>query len=192
MSQAQAVDRRGSESRAAIRCPACGLVQFWREGKERCVRCAVRIGYAAARLEIVEEAGAGEAAQDGFDMAALATRLRALREARWLTRTEVSRKIKSFRTYVYKIEENRVMPGITTLRKLSDALGVTVAELLDERFTVEDLTQRSREALREREAFVAEIAALLPGIEPHDLRVLLDMASALAAGQYALPEWMRG
>jgi transcriptional regulator with XRE-family HTH domain len=50
-----------------------------------------------------------------------------------LTQCELAEKINKTSTLITKIETNKANPSIKTLKDLSKALGVTVAELLDDR-----------------------------------------------------------
>ncbi|MBS4535169.1 helix-turn-helix transcriptional regulator [Clostridium sp. D2Q-14] len=50
-----------------------------------------------------------------------------------LTQSELAEKINKTSTLITKIETNKANPSIDTLMKIAKALGVTIAELLDEK-----------------------------------------------------------
>jgi len=52
--------------------------------------------------------------------------IRELREARSMTRPELARSSKIARAHIWAIESGRYIPGIVTLQRISDALGVGV------------------------------------------------------------------
>lgn len=183
------------DRRPVVRCPKCGLVQFWPEGKSACNRptCRFVMAYGFnARLKLEPETGDKEPrAAKAFDDRDFAARLRGLRKARGWSQRELAERIKTRRTHISKIECSACCSTIKVTRRIAGALGIEIELLMDERFSLEDLMQRTKEDLLAREAFLAEIAELLPGMESWNLRILEQAAKAMAAGQYTLPEWMQ-
>jgi transcriptional regulator with XRE-family HTH domain len=181
---------RGEEKRRVVRCPGCGLVQYWPDGKEKCSRCKRIVGWRlTARLEMKPEQPIREKAEP-FPGQGFANRLKAVRKCRGLSQHEMARRLGRPRTWISKLENDMYTPFLGSLERICAVLEVTLAQMLDERLSPKDMTQKTQEELNSREAFMAEIQELLPQIKPHDRSVLLEMARGMAKVQYALPEWM--
>ncbi len=76
----------------------------------------------------------------------IASNLIELRQARSLSRLQLARNAKVGRVHLWAIETERNTPGIATLEKLSEALGVGLGRLLtksDAEFLLEDRFVRS-------------------------------------------------
>ncbi len=58
-------------------------------------------------------------------------KVRALREAGFMTREEFGKKVKLHPDHVGRIERGEVSPRIPTIRKIADALGVDPNELVE-------------------------------------------------------------
>ncbi|MBC7083533.1 MAG: cupin domain-containing protein [Firmicutes bacterium] len=82
-------------------------------------------------------------------------RLRAIRTAKGLTLREVSQLSGLSLSYIAQIERDEVNPSISSLRKLTDSLGIKLSALFDE--TEEEPTPRSEVLVRshERKALVS-------------------------------------
>jgi transcriptional regulator with XRE-family HTH domain len=142
-------------------------------------------------MELKPEAGASEPLpEERFKARAFAARLRELRKARGMTQMQMAEKMHTVRTFISKIESNGSSALPKTVLRMAGVLGIEMKHLLDERLSVEDLTTRTPEDLRAHEAFLDEIAEMLPGIEPWNLLILSKAAEAMATRQYTLPEWM--
>jgi transcriptional regulator with XRE-family HTH domain len=63
------------------------------------------------------------------------TRLQKIRQQRSMSVTELAKKSKVAYSYIYEIEQGSKSPTVRTLQKLATALGVSVADLLDETTT---------------------------------------------------------
>ena len=60
------------------------------------------------------------------------TKLKNLRERRFISREELAEKVGSHRDHIGRLERGEIAnPRITTIRKLADALGVDPAELVE-------------------------------------------------------------
>ncbi len=60
------------------------------------------------------------------------TKLKSLRERRFLSREELAEKVGSHRDHIGRLERNEVeSPRMSTIRKLARALGVDPAELVE-------------------------------------------------------------
>ncbi len=76
----------------------------------------------------------------------IACNLIELRQARSLSRLQLARNAKVGRVHLWAIETGRNIPGIATLEKLSEALGVSLTRFLtksDAEFLLEDPFVRS-------------------------------------------------
>ena len=60
----------------------------------------------------------------------MATRIRRLRQARFLTQVELAKKARVHPISLVRIETGAATPRVTTLRRLAKALCVDVAELV--------------------------------------------------------------
>src|SRR5580658_698596 len=60
----------------------------------------------------------------------LAARLRVVREERGLTQSELATRSKCAQTYVSKVEQGTLSPGVDMVGRLAAALGTTAADLL--------------------------------------------------------------
>ena len=76
----------------------------------------------------------------------IASNLIELREARSLSRPQLARHARIARAHLWAIEAGKIIPGISTLEKLSQALGVNLTRLLaksDSEMLLEDPFVRS-------------------------------------------------
>lgn len=118
------------DMREVLPCPHCLLVQF-RTKNSLCRRCQ-------KPLDIVEEPATPTAPSqrpaakgDGLD---LGTQVREIRRQGGLTQRQVAIRMAVPRTYISKVEQNRVTPTVDTFLRIAAALGVDARQLLtDER-----------------------------------------------------------
>jgi transcriptional regulator with XRE-family HTH domain len=125
-----------------------------------------------------------------FDNREWGIRLKQLRRLRGMSQRDAARITKTTRNYYSKVECAKCAPTIRSLERFAATFNVTVSMLLDPCLTVRDLATHSAADLKAREAFLEDVAALLPKIQKHDLPLLLEATKSLAAGQYTLPNWM--
>ena len=78
-------------------------------------------------------------------MTALGDRIRALRNERELQQRQLAEKAELTPSMVSQIESGRLTPSLHTLRKLADALGVTIAALFDGQPSGSVLVSRSKD-----------------------------------------------
>ena len=113
-----------SDPRPVVRCDRCKLVQF-RASHNRCRRCLMPFVVAAPPPpEPVVEA---EAHPD------IAAGVRAWRQQRGLTQKQLAFAAHLPRTYISRIENGRILPGLSTLERVAGALHLGLAALLDRR-----------------------------------------------------------
>lgn len=134
--------------REVVRCQGCSLVQF-RTQSDLCRRChkdlpnplkeaALR---AAAQKELdnvefdefdnfeyFDDSGLGRAARNR--KVAVGKKLRTCRENMGLTQVEMSEKLEIPRTYLSRIENDRLLPGPLMLSRFAEMLEIDVSELL--------------------------------------------------------------
>src|SRR5436309_1338685 len=82
---------------------------------------------------------------DGVRVTALGDRIRALRNERELQQRHLAEKAELTPSMVSQIESGRLTPSLNTLRKLADALGVTIAALFDGQPSGSVLVSRSKD-----------------------------------------------
>ena len=61
---------------------------------------------------------------------AFGKRLCELRETANLTQSELARRAVMKRAYVWRVEDGRTLPSLRTAKKLADALGIDIAQLV--------------------------------------------------------------
>src|SRR2546422_3484867 len=82
---------------------------------------------------------------DGVRVTALGDRIRALRNERELQQRQLAEKAELTPSMVSQIESGRLTPSLNTLRKLADALGVTIAAFFDGQPTGSLVVSRKRD-----------------------------------------------
>jgi transcriptional regulator with XRE-family HTH domain len=105
------------------------------------------------------------AAPPSFD---LASNLIELRQARSLSRPQLARHARVARAHLWAIETGKFVPGIATLERISDALGVGVGRFL---------TKSDSEMLLE-DSFVQSIRPLLPRLNLKHRELILKTLQA--------------
>jgi ribosome-binding protein aMBF1 (putative translation factor) len=98
--------------RRVIRCPQCGLVQFWPDGKQKCVKSGCNHVVAwnripsgvkmTARMELHPEAPIGTDAER--------VEMHKIRLERGMSPNELAKRMGCPRTYISKIERKKVTP----------------------------------------------------------------------------------
>ena len=104
-------------------------------------------------------------------MAALAQRIRAVREERGLTQQAVARAAGIASDMVSRLENGHyTSPGLRTLLRIADGMGVPLAALLPE---LPGPTSSPESAL------LALLHSIAQRAEPHELELLLDLAKVV-------------
>ena len=113
----------------------------------------------APALQLVPHASSSPSAEAGMHVAG---QVRDLRRARHLSQRQLAGRMMVPRTYISKIENGKAIPTLGSLERLAVALDVEICQLV-----------RDARSIREDEVaaifadpFLAEIAALLPRLEP--------------------------
>jgi transcriptional regulator with XRE-family HTH domain len=108
----------------------------------------------------------------------VAGQVREIRRARHLSQRQVAGRMQVPRTYVSKIENGKAIPTLGSLERLAAALGVDVCQL------VSDARSRREEEVVAifADPLLAEIAALLPRLNPLHRTLLSGTARDLATG----------
>ena len=164
--------------REVLRCEFCSLVQF-RTANSMCRRChkaldPVEPVRGVAEYSCLPMAAAGE--ESGLHVAKL---VKEIRKARHLSQRQLASRMQVPRTYISKIENGKAMPTLTSLERLADALGVEMSHLVRD-----GRSQREEEvAAIQSDPFLAEMAALLPQLEPLHRSMLLSQVKELAREQ---------
>ncbi len=141
------------DSREVVRCDHCLLVQF-RTTNNNCRRCHASMDeepepepILAAPPVMMPVNGNGRGHLN------LATSIRSLRLRNGLSQRQLAGRMSVPRTYVYKIENEKATPTLSSLERLARALEVTVPELLSggERSRQEEISELMKDQ------FIAEI-----------------------------------
>jgi transcriptional regulator with XRE-family HTH domain len=138
----------GIAVREVLRCGRCSLVQF-RTASDLCRRCAKPLpthpseqpaviyeeeaAPEAAVLESESPAGSSMPLERGARNRRLTvgSKLGAIRKERALTQVEMAELLGIPRSYLSRIENNRLLPGPLMVAKFAEALDVEISELLD-------------------------------------------------------------
>ncbi len=121
---------------------------------------------------------AGPASVDPSSEAGLkvASQVKEIRAARHLSQRQVAWRMQVPRTYISKIENGKVIPTLSSLERLAAALGVEVRQLVRNARSSRDDEVASILA----DPLLAEIAALLPSLEPLHRSLLFGAARDIA------------
>jgi transcriptional regulator with XRE-family HTH domain len=132
------------QAREVLRCQHCSLVQF-RTASDLCRRCSKAL---PSRFPVLVEEPAcaedGEMSEAEMEMelgttmergernrkVSVGARLKLIRRQRELTQVEMSALLGIPRSYLSRIENNRLLPGPLMVQKFSTALEIDISELL--------------------------------------------------------------
>jgi transcriptional regulator with XRE-family HTH domain len=165
------------DTREVLRCDHCSLVQF-RTSNSLCRRCKkpLDIEERAALPQLVATPATQGSAEAGLQVAA---QVRDIRRARHLSQRQLASRMQVPRTYISKIENGKAIPTLGSLERLAMALGVNVCHL------VRDARSRREEEVVAilSDPFLAEIAALLPQLEPLHRTLIYGQVRDMAMGR---------
>jgi len=167
------------ETREVVRCSYadCKLVQF-RPSNSHCVKCH-------RPLDVEEPVSPGPIPVENHpvDPSAeaglrVASQVKEIRRARHLSQRQLAGRMQVPRTYISKIENGKAIPTLGSLERLAAALGVNVRQL------VRDARSRRDEEVASilADPLLAEIAALLPSLDPLHRSLLFGAARDMALG----------
>jgi transcriptional regulator with XRE-family HTH domain len=149
------------DTREVLRCDACSLVQF-RTNNSLCRRCHKALDLEELPhpvLQLVPHPSKPQSAEAGLQVAG---QVRDIRKARHLSQRQLAGRMQVPRTYISKIENGKAIPTLGSLERLAAALEVDISQLVRDSRSVRD----EEVAAIFSDPFLAEIAALLPHLEP--------------------------
>ena len=166
------------ETREVVRCAYCRLMQY-RTSNSLCRKCHKPLDFEeTARL--MPQLVSSQSAPDGADAALhVAAQVREIRLARHLSQRQLASRMQVPRTYISKIENGKAIPTLGSLERLALALGVEVRQL------VRDARSRRDEEVSSilSDPFLAEIAALLPHLDPLHRTLFFGAVRDAASGR---------
>jgi transcriptional regulator with XRE-family HTH domain len=167
------------EVREVVRCTFadCKLIQF-KTANSLCRRChrlletdeAVRPGPVP-----IDNNAADPDSEAGLKVAG---QVKDVRRARHMSQRQLAGRMQVPRTYISKIENGKAIPTLGSLLRLAAALGVDVRQLVQDARSLRNDEVASILA----DPLLAEIAALLPSLEPLHLSLLMGAARDMAMG----------
>lgn len=109
----------------------------------------------------------------------VAGQVKEIRRARHLSQRQLAARMQVPRTYISKIENGKAIPTLGSLERLAQALEVEVCHL------VRDARSRREEEVAAifADPFLAEVAALLPHLEPLQRTLFLGAVRDAASGR---------
>lgn len=149
------------ETREVVRCDFCSLVQY-RTSNSLCRKCHRPLDVeepVRPVLQLVPHPSAPPSAEAGLQVAG---QVRDIRKARHLSQRQLASRMQVPRTYISKIENGKAIPTLGSLERLARALDVDISQLVRDSRSVRD----EEVAAIFADPFLAEIAALLPHLEP--------------------------
>jgi transcriptional regulator with XRE-family HTH domain len=149
------------ETREVVRCDYCSLVQY-RTTNSLCRKCRRPLDVeepVRPVLQLVPHPSAPPSAEAGLQVAG---QVRDIRKARHLSQRQLAGRMQVPRTYISKIENGKAIPTLGSLERLAAALEVDISQLVRDSRSVRD----EEVAAIFADPFLAEIAALLPHLEP--------------------------
>ena len=149
------------ETREVVRCDYCSLVQY-RTTNSLCRKCHRPLDIeepVRPVLQLVPNPSTPPSAEAGLQVAG---QVRDIRKARHLSQRQLAGRMQVPRTYISKIENGKAIPTLGSLERLAAALEVDISQLVRDSRSVRD----EEVAAIFADPFLAEIAALLPHLEP--------------------------
>src|ERR1700723_3340527 len=149
------------EAREVLRCERCTLVQF-RTANSLCRRCHKPLEVEEPERLVPQFAGEPEEAVAEDNGLQVARAVRDLRKGRNLSQRQLAGRMQVPRTYISKIENGKAIPTLGSLERLAAALDGDISHLVRDSRSVRD----EEVAAILADPFLAEIAALLPNLDP--------------------------
>jgi transcriptional regulator with XRE-family HTH domain len=149
------------ETREVVRCDFCSLVQY-RTTNSLCRKCRRPLDVEEPVhpvLQLVSHSATPPSSEAGLQVAG---QVRDIRKARHLSQRQLASRMQVPRTYISKIENGKAIPTLGSLERLAAALDVDISQLVRDSRSVRD----EEIAAIFADPFLAEIAALLPHLEP--------------------------
>jgi transcriptional regulator with XRE-family HTH domain len=149
------------ETREVVRCDYCSLVQY-RTANSLCRKCHKALEVEEPphpALQLVPNPAFSPSEEAGLQVAG---QVRDIRKARHLSQRQLAGRMQVPRTYISKIENGKAIPTLGSLERLSAALDVDISQLVRDSRSVRD----EEVAAIFADPFLAEIAALLPQLDP--------------------------
>jgi transcriptional regulator with XRE-family HTH domain len=160
-----------AETREVVRCDSCSLVQY-RTTNSMCRKCRKPLDIeepAHPTLQLVPHPSAQPSAEAGLQVAG---QVRDIRKARHLSQRQLAGRMQVPRTYISKIENGKAIPTLGSLERLAAALEVDICQLVRD-----GRSQRDEEVAEIfADPFLAELAQLLPKLEPLQRSLLMNHA----------------
>jgi transcriptional regulator with XRE-family HTH domain len=166
------------DTREVLRCDKCKLVQY-RTGNSLCRKCHWPLDVeeqAPLTPQLVTTQPVPPAAEAGMQVAG---QVREIRRARHLSQRQLAGRMQVPRTYISKIENGKAIPTLGSLERLAIALEVDVCQL------VRDSRSRREEEVAAifADPFLAEIASLLPHLDPLHRTLFFGSLRDMATGR---------
>jgi transcriptional regulator with XRE-family HTH domain len=149
------------DTREVVRCDYCSLVQY-RTTNSLCRKCRKPLDMEEPPhpvLQLVPHPSTPQSSEAGLQVAG---QVRDIRKARHLSQRQLAGRMQVPRTYISKIENGKAIPTLGSLERLAAALDVDISQLVRDSRSVRD----EEVAAIFADPFLAEIAALLPHLEP--------------------------
>jgi transcriptional regulator with XRE-family HTH domain len=166
------------ESREVVRCDYCSLVQF-RTSNSLCRKCHKPLDVEEPVVlapQLVVNPSVPASAEAGMQVAG---QVRELRRARHLSQRQLAGRMQVPRTYISKIENGKAIPTLGSLERLAAALEVEMGQLVRDSRSSRD----EEVAAVLADPFLAEIAAVLPDLNPLQRTLLYGAVRDAATGR---------
>ncbi len=176
--QTMTISLASVETREVVRCDYCSLVQY-RTSNSLCRKCHRPLDIeepAPLAPQLVAAPPPPASTEAGLQVAG---QVREIRRARHLSQRQLAGRMQVPRTYISKIENGKAIPTLGSLERLADALEVNVCQL------VRDSRSRREEEVSAilSDPFLAELAALLPQLDPLHRTLFYGSLRDMATGR---------